>query len=64
MNVLGQTDGKRAAFSGRTMGFYGAAMGLNDMLHNGQPQPGAAHLATSGLVHPVKPFKQPGQMFS
>ena len=34
-----------------------AAMGLNDVLDDGQTEPGAAELATAGFVHPVEPLE-------
>jgi len=44
--------------------FHGdiTAMGLGNMLDNGQPQTRAAHGPAAGLVHAVKPFEQARQM--
>ena len=45
--------------------FYGdiATVGLGNVFYDGKAQSGAAHIPTSGLVHPVKSFKQPGEVF-
>ena len=45
------------------LGADDAAMGEHDVLGNGQPQPGAAGFAGTGLVYPVEALKQAGQVF-
>src|SRR5262249_41430959 len=34
----------------------------DDMFHDGQPQPGSAALARTGLVHTIKALEDPGQV--
>ena len=40
-----------------------AAVGLNDVLDDGQAEARATQFATAGLVDPVEPFEKSGQMF-
>ena len=56
-------DCKGAALADRAFDGDIAAVGLSDVLDNGKPQSRAAQLTASGFVHPVKAFKQSGQMF-
>ena len=41
----------------------GTAVGLGDMIDDGEPQTGTAELPAPGFIDTVEPFKQPRQMF-
>ena len=40
-----------------------ASVSLGDVFYDGKAQSGAALIPASGLVDPVKSFKQPGEVF-
>ena len=56
-------DCKGAALADRAFDGDIAAVGLSDVLDNGKPQSRASKLPAPGFVHPVKAFKQSGQVF-
>ena len=56
-------QGERAALSQFALHGHTAAVGLGDVLDDGQPQAGTAELAAARFVHPVEPFKQARKMF-
>ena len=58
----GQMNGERAALALLTFDGDMAAVGPDDVLDDGQTQTGTALFAAAGLVHPVKTFKQSGNV--
>ena len=53
-------QGESAAFSQFALHGHTAAVGLSDVLDDGQTQAGATELAAARLVHPVELFEPPG----
>ena len=53
----GEGHGEGGALAHRALQRQGAAVELDDVFDDGQPQAGAAVLAGAALVHPVEPLK-------
>lgn len=56
-------DGEYTAFSKGAFNRDVAAVSLGDVFDDGKAQTGTAQIAAAGFIHPVKSFKQPGQVF-
>jgi hypothetical protein len=48
---------KGAPFAGNALHRHFAAMGLDDVFDDRQPQTGAAQLSAARLIHAIKPFE-------
>src|SRR5436190_20244232 len=59
----GQMNCKHAAGPRSAIHHDLAAMGLHDVLYDGQTKPRAAEFTAAGTIDAVKTFKQPRQMF-
>src|SRR5580658_759995 len=60
----GQPDAHRRSDTHFALDRQLAAMAVDDMLHDGQPKPGAAHRARPASVHAVEPLRQPRQVLT
>ena len=57
-----EVDGDAGAFSGLALDLQIAAVGLGDVLDDGEAEAGAAELPGTRLVHAVEPLGEPGQV--
>ncbi len=63
MVLIGQqVEGEDAPFPQAAFQRHPAAVGLGDVLDDGQAQAGAAPLPAPACIHPVKTFKDAGQV--
>ena len=58
----GQVNRESTAFAEGAVNGNGATVCLNYMLDDGESQSCATQLAASGLIDPVKPFEQSGEV--
>ena len=56
-------DGKHTSLSEGALHGDIAAVSLGDVFDDGKAQSGTAQVTAAGFVHPIKSFKQPGQVF-
>src|SRR5258706_7773738 len=59
---LREKDRKPAALAQFAFQFQGTAMTADDMLDDGEPQPGAAQIPRAGGIHPIEALGKPRQM--
>ncbi len=57
-------DGERAAFANRTFHMDGTAVNLDDVLDDGEAQPGAAELAAAGGIDAVEALEEPVEVLA
>ena len=56
-------DCKDASFAWRAFNVNSTGVCLDNMLYDGKPKSGATEFTASGLVNPVKSFKESRQVF-